>query len=354
MMLSHAICVLLAPAVTYGAAFSWALPEPTAFAPAVDTWSPAPTAAAQLPGFELFRRQAQEGNNTCAFVSGSMRMLPQPFVRSQYANIVPELSITCSNTNYACVTNTLNGVHGCCDPKSLHSCTIPTTCIASTAMSTLCTDAACSSNSGIVRCTEAAMSECYRLLIVYSTTTMTQHGCASQAFTSTAMRSPGHIVSSIPHILYRTATVTVLTTPSDTPTLTPISGPSKPNLGAIVGGTIGGCTMISILVLTIILIRRRRKATRNNNVQSSVTRYHDGNGNVTEYNPHGFTATTYPDDNKAWQDQNAGPVSRANDAMPQYPGMAARQYGIVEVDGLQRPVEAPAEDIYQSRAYTRT
>jgi hypothetical protein len=33
--------------------------------------------------------------------------------------------------------------------------------------------------------------------------------------------------------------------------------------------------------------------------------------------------------------------------------MAARQYGIVEVDGTQRPVEAPTEQIYHAREYTR-
>jgi hypothetical protein len=29
--------------------------------------------------------------------------------------------------------------------------------------------------------------------------------------------------------------------------------------------------------------------------------------------------------------------------MPQYPGMGAGRYGIVEVEGLQRPVEVDAE-----------
>lgn len=75
---------------------------------------------------------------------------------------------------------------------------------------------------------------------------------------------------------------------------------------------------------------------------------------MTEYNPLGFQATHPENDYKMWQQVPQqqqqqqqlggpgvpGPVHRASDAMPQYPGM--NQYGIVEVDGLQRPVEAPA------------
>jgi hypothetical protein len=201
------------------------------------------------------------------------------------------------------------------------------------------------------------MPECYKWMVVYdktySQTTMTQHGCAPKGFTSTAMRSPGQIASSIAPELYRTATVTVLATPSDSPTLTPVSGPSKPNLGAIIGGTIGACTVISLVVLAIFLLRRRRKAAMNSSIQAPTARYHDSNGAVTEYNPHGFGSPSFPDDTKTWVQQHAGPVDRVSDAMPQYPGMAARQYGIVEVDGMQRPVEAPTEQIYHAREYTR-
>jgi hypothetical protein len=76
MMLHHAACMLLAPAVAHAAAL-WALPEPTRHAPAPDNWSPAPTAAAQLLGFELFRRQTDTGN-TCGFISGSSRIYSLP------------------------------------------------------------------------------------------------------------------------------------------------------------------------------------------------------------------------------------------------------------------------------------
>jgi hypothetical protein len=264
-----------------------------------------------------------------------------------------ESSITCSNTSFVCATNTRDGVQGCCDPNFMDSCVIPKQCIASTAMAASCTDAACSSNSGIVKCTEAAAPECYRWIISYSKTIMTQHGCAKEGFTSTAMRATGQLASSIPPEQYRTATVTVLATPSDTPILTPVSGPSKPNLGAIIGGTIGGCTIISIFVIAAMLLRRRRKIALASNVQPPPTRYHDGHGNVTEYNPQGFTETMYPEDSKKWAQQNVGPVTRPDDAMPQYPGMAARQYGIVEVDGMQKPVEAPTDSIYHAQGYPK-
>ncbi|EAT86209.1 hypothetical protein HBI56_098420 [Parastagonospora nodorum] len=337
MMLTYTFCVLLAPVIVYGAAFPWALPVPTLFAPAIDSWSPAPTAAARLPNSEVFRRDTPQGDNTCAFVSGSL--------------------LTCSNSNLVCATIPQNGVQGCCDQASLKACVIPTACIASTAMSSLCTDAACSSNSSIMKCTEAAMPECYKWLVVfdktYSLTTMTHHSCAQKGFTSAVMRSPGQIASSIPPEQYRTVTVTDMAAPSDTVIpLAPVPGPAKPNLAAIIGGTVGGCTVISLIVLTIFLIRRHRKAAHNDIAQPHTTQYHDGNGTVIEYNPQSFPSPTYPIDTKTWVQQHSGPVDRVSDAMPQYPNMAAGQYGIVEVDGTQRAVEVPAENIYRARAST--
>jgi hypothetical protein len=47
-----------------------------------------------------------------------------------------------------------------------------------------------------------------------------------------------------------------------------------------------------------------------------------------------------------WQ----GPVSRSSDAVPQYPGMGSARYGIVEVDGVQRPVEVEGGGVQQKRS----
>jgi hypothetical protein len=67
---------LLAPTMAYAAAFSPPIPGPTQFLAAVDSWSPAPTAAPQLP-FDVFRRQQQaQGSNTCGWASGNSGTTP--------------------------------------------------------------------------------------------------------------------------------------------------------------------------------------------------------------------------------------------------------------------------------------
>ncbi|KAH8725155.1 hypothetical protein GQ44DRAFT_739933 [Phaeosphaeriaceae sp. PMI808] len=341
MMFPHAICVLFAPAVVRAAAFPWALPEPTVFMAVADNWSPAPTPAPRLGELKLFRRQ-QETDNTCGFLSG-----------------LRESSITCYNTNEICATNTYNGVHGCCNPKSLSYCSIPTTCIPSSAMATACTDAACSSNGLITKCTDSGLPACYKWIFQYSKTLMTQHGCDSKGFTITVPRSPGLPGSSIPPELFRTVTSTVFTTPPPSSSAIPtaLPKPSKPPIGTIVGATIGGCTFISLIVIAIYFLHRRRKVTaRNSVVQPPPAVFQDANGTVTEYNALGFPTTKFPEtaETKRWQERYAGPVHRENNSIPQYPGMAPGMNGVVEVDGVQRPVEAPAEHIYYAREYVRS
>ncbi|KAL5118548.1 hypothetical protein ACEQ8H_003563 [Pleosporales sp. CAS-2024a] len=207
----------------------------------------------------------------------------------------------------------------------------------------MCTDSACSSNANILQCTQAALPECYKWIIVYSKTVMTQHGCAATGFRSTAMHTAGALASSIAPELLRTVTVTEVPWTASTPTLGPVSSPSKPNLGAVIGGTIGGCTIISLIVVAVLVARRHGNAAQSSVGEVHVARYHGGGASVTEYNAHGFTSAAYPSEAKTWMRPYAGPVPRASDAMPPYPGMAARQYGIVQVDGVQRAVEAPAE-----------
>ncbi|RAR05367.1 hypothetical protein DDE83_007393 [Stemphylium lycopersici] len=149
--------VFLAPAMVTAAALSKLIPEPTQFAPSVDSWSPAPTAVAQLP-FGLFKRESNDGY-TCGFVSASS-----------------ERPVTCQNPTQTCATNTYFGIHGCCDPDSNAACTIATLCIASTAMSASCTDAACSSDAAIAKCTAGSAPACYEWHFVYEKMVMTQHG----------------------------------------------------------------------------------------------------------------------------------------------------------------------------------
>jgi hypothetical protein len=66
----YVICAILAPTLAFAeaAAFPWTLPGPTHFAPAIDHWSPAPTAAPRFGNAALFAREASD--NTCGYVSG--------------------------------------------------------------------------------------------------------------------------------------------------------------------------------------------------------------------------------------------------------------------------------------------
>jgi hypothetical protein len=66
-MFQYSICAFLAPALAAGAAFPWAMPEPTFVVPAADNWSPAPTPAPQFGAIELFKRAADD--NTCGYIS---------------------------------------------------------------------------------------------------------------------------------------------------------------------------------------------------------------------------------------------------------------------------------------------
>ncbi|KAF9700140.1 hypothetical protein EKO04_001216 [Ascochyta lentis] len=295
MNIFHALCAILAPALVSAAAF--AIPQPTQlFAPAADNWSPAPTAAPQL-GFSLFGREAQQANqdNTCGYVSG-----------------LSASSITCANPKAICATNTFYGVHGCCDPSALSACTIATSCIASTAMTSLCTNDACSTDNAIAKCTAPASPECYRWLFAYDSTTMTQHGCAATGYTSTAQRSYG--ASRTPSAL---VTAPASSLPSSSPSLVAATQKNQ-SLGPIVGGTVGGCVVLSLVALAAFLIHRRRRRC--------TTRY-----------PHSdpqFYSTGFPtwsaQDLKAWQ--LAGGVRRPD----------APYLGVSEVHGDDRAVEVEA------------
>jgi hypothetical protein len=81
MKITYAGCAILAATLTSAAAFASTIPEPTHFKPAADNWSPAPTAAPQLLGFNLFGREAQQASqdSTCGYVSGLSGTYLQPY-----------------------------------------------------------------------------------------------------------------------------------------------------------------------------------------------------------------------------------------------------------------------------------
>lgn len=342
MKLSYAASAFLAPAIVRAAAF--AMPEPTQhFAVAADNWSPAPTLA---PQFNIFGRDALQANdgNTCGYVSGLSGTYFQP------RKAIPEppltalaSSITCGVSSL-CATNTFYGVHSCCPgpTDNLGSCTIPTTCIAATAMSSLCTDDTCSSNNAIAKCTASTAAECYKYLLVYDTTTMTQHGCTATGTTLTIPRSYGASTS------VKVVTVTETPSPATTPTASSSPGTGsgaekKQSLGPIVGGTIGACTIISIVALTAFLIHRRRVKARSSNAPPPppVSQF---SHNTPQFDPRGFPANTTgwtEQDIKTWQ-QSGGvwrPGMSANGM-----GMGMGMVGVSEVHGEDRAVEVEARE----------
>lgn len=91
--------------------------------------------------------------------------------------------------------------------------------------------------------------------------------------------------------------------------------------------------ILSLVALAAFFVYRRRKNQREGVAQ-------------TAFHPHGFDANYVENEIKAWQ-QHHGPVQRGDDSVPRYPGMD--RMGVVEVDGVQRPVEAPAEGMEYRR-----
>ncbi|KAG9199765.1 hypothetical protein G6514_007990 [Epicoccum nigrum] len=205
-------------------------------------------------------------------------------------------------------------------------------------MTALCTDSACSSNAAIAKCTASSAQECYRWLFDYGTTVMTQHGCTAEGFTSTALRNVGPLTTSV------FVTVTFSPAPSSTPTdlfttQPTTAGSKKTSIGPIVGGTVGGCLILSLVALAAFLIHRRRvkKALPPTPAPQpppppsfSHTPF---SHNSPEFSPVGFASPTSPggwneNEIKSWQQANGG-VYR--------PGVPT--LGISEVHGEDRAVE---------------
>ncbi|KAF3051728.1 hypothetical protein E8E11_006337 [Didymella keratinophila] len=206
-------------------------------------------------------------------------------------------------------------------------------------MSASCTDSACSSNDAIAKCTASTAQECYRYLFDYDTTVMTQNGCTSSGFTSTIPRTYGPTSTSV-----LVVTQTVYTSASHESAVSPTGsasdggGEKKQSLGPIVGGTIGSCTIISLVALTAFLIHRRRlklKEQHNAAHPPPTSQYHHHHDSP-EFDPSGFQTTSgwTEQDIKTWQ--QTGGVHR-----PSAPG----QYvGVSEVHGEDRAVEVEAPE----------
>lgn len=136
-MLQYTICAFLAPALVSAAAFPWAGPEPTLIVPERDNWSPKTTEAPGLGALELLKR---DDGNTCGYISGdASTSKPCDSLAGPALTTRTGRSLTCSNQSNVCVTNTYFGVHGCCDPKNMSACILPTSCIPSSLLAASCT-----------------------------------------------------------------------------------------------------------------------------------------------------------------------------------------------------------------------
>ena len=176
--------------------------------------------------------------------------------------------------------------------------------------------------------------ECYRYLFSYDTTIMTQHGCTATGTTMTIPHSYG--LTSSPSV--KVITVTETPSPATTPTSTSTSnagGEKKQSLGPIIGGTVGACTIISIVALIAFLVhRRRQKAKQQPLSQPPVSQFYH---NAPEFDPNGFPTATggwTDQDIKNWQ--QSGGVYR--------PGTGAGMVGVSEVHGEDRAVEVEAPE----------
>lgn len=238
-------------------------------------------------------------------------------------------------TSQICATNTYFGVHGCCPSSDLSACTIATTCIPSSAMSASCTDDTCSSNDAIAKCTASTAQECYRYLFDYGSTIMTQNGCTSSGFTSTIPRTYGP--TSTPVIVV-TVTAPPVNTPTSSLTSTPTGngeGHKKQSLGPIVGGTIGGCTIVSLVALAAFFIHRRRLKLKQQHNAAHPPPTSQFQHSSPAFDSNGFQTTSgwSEQDIKSWQ--QSGGVYR--------PG-AHGYVGVSEVHGEDRAVEVEAPE----------
>ncbi|OCK88769.1 uncharacterized protein K441DRAFT_700303 [Cenococcum geophilum 1.58] len=226
--------------------------------PAHEGWSPATTGlvGAIGKGYELFKRQ---GISTCGYISGTSSR-----------------PVTCRVDGDVCVTNTFNGVFGCCPGTDIIDCLLATACVPYASLG-YC-NAACRSDNYITRCGSAA-PYCQYDIFVFPDTEFTYFGCAIAGtvvtvyptynggsvtvtyapFTATTTLTttatpPPTITSSAPP-----ASLSTTTTPTPTPTPTPMPTPTP--AGAIAGGVVGGIAVLAALGFGIfyLLTRRRRE-----------------------------------------------------------------------------------------------
>ena len=99
----------------------------------------------------------------------------------------------------------------------------------------------------------------------------TQHGCASSAFVSTALGTyfSGTTAPPAPRPANNNVTPTTASTAYILTRLPEPSGRSgSPNIGAIVGGAVGGFAALSMTGFGICFVRRKSKKDKNNELEA--------------------------------------------------------------------------------------
>ncbi|KAF2271608.1 uncharacterized protein EI97DRAFT_462658 [Westerdykella ornata] len=363
-MFQYSICAFLAPALVSAAAFPWAGPDPTLVIPEPDNWTPAPTEGPRMGAMELVRRA---DDSTCGYISG-----------------VETDSLTCNDPGYICATNTFYGVHGCCDPAAISTCSLYTSCVNSANMAS-CTGA-CLSDDMIAKCTKSSAAFCYEWRYVYASTVMTEHGCASTSWTISAWRTHSNQASrdisdapnavtdptgdsssvqrltGLPTISRSSPTTSSAPTSSSSTTSTSTSTPSdtgsKTNVGAIAGGVVGGVVVLAALAfgLVFLVMRNRKKSAASTSTPAAGTPGAPGFAGpapgVAEYKPQpggpagpspygsplpGYAAAPVPPSGgyygPASEEGKWAHMGNAGAGAPPPPGSPAPPEGIVEAGG---------------------
>lgn len=279
MTASRYLTAMLAPAVVLAARPTIPDPTPVISPDPIQGFSPKITGAAHVKdaAIELLRRYV-DYDHTCGFVDANLAS-----------------ALTCPGSNI-CATNSILGVAGCCDPLSLESCYLFTSCVPSSRMAS-CTAASCLQNEAIAKCTEASAPYCVDWQYDYITTTLKAYGCDVSDFTgSVELTYSGQDIfdissylTSIPEFSFPTVFVTQTQTLSAGLAGTTDSSSSsfssshntnsdshkKTPLGAIIGGVVGGLAVIALVGAGLLfLLFKRRRDKRNTAAAAAFTPAH--------------------------------------------------------------------------------
>ncbi|KAL2044673.1 hypothetical protein N7G274_002447 [Stereocaulon virgatum] len=198
--------------------------------------SPIPTAAP--PTFIVQRKILErQAVTTCGWVNG---IFSSP--------------VTCA-AGFSCAQNTINSVHFCC--SNLNDCTLPTTCLDSTAVNSGCNDA-CLANASILKCTGVAFPYCYTRYWNESPP-LSGFGCAASAFTQSVETTYANQVASAtaggPSIAAPTAASSNTfggTSNSSTPGTTGSSSTNSTSTG-LSTGAIAGIVVGAVIGLIVVV-----------------------------------------------------------------------------------------------------